>query len=148
MLALSIKNNSLENKINNIFSLVLEIQNNDHIIFIKSLIYKKTKYHNVKCLSYDIHWCITNEFKKVTDVIINISSIIYALQRYSLTIKDKDIIKKCKSITDKIREIYNIFKEGLREYGCTYPPFKTGSCFKKQEILDCADIILNTWLQK
>lgn len=147
MLSLNIKKLSLEDKVNNIFYTIIQIPCDVTMQNIKQLIYTKTQYHTVKCLSFDMEWCIKKEFQDVTNAIIRISSILFALQKYSCTMKEgnsKIHVMKC---TDEIRIIYNLLKEGLREYGCSHPPFMTGTCLKKEDILKATDIINSTWLQ-
>jgi hypothetical protein len=113
---------------------------------IRSLIYTKTQFHKVKCLSFDMNWCIMHEFEIVTSAIIKISSVLFALQNYMTQI-DPTQYSDANIVLRRIQEIYHYMKEGLREYGCKRPNFTTGTCLKKDDVLDCARLVCETWIQ-
>lgn len=143
MLSRSIKNLSLQDKINDIHGCIIKIGCTNTMNHVRSLIYTKTQYHTVKCLSFDMNCCITHEFHDVTRAIIKMSSVIFALQHYYDTHKHP----KIGDLLRNVREIYHYLKEGLREYGCLRPLFTTGTCLNKHDVLLSAKIICDTWVQ-
>lgn len=148
MLSLHIKNLSLKDKIIDIHEVITKIQSTVVVDTIRKLIFTKTKYHNVKCLSYDITWCIKIHFTPVLDAIIKLSSIIFALRRYIKTLNNDIIRKQSDNCLKYICDIYHFLKEGLREYGCYNPPFITGTILKENDIIDAAIMINTEWLKR
>lgn len=145
MLSYSIKNLSLVDIVIGIHSSLLKIECTNTMNHARSLIFSKTQYHTVKCLSFDMNCCITCEFHNVTCAIIKISTVIFALKKY---IDSQQYVNPAvNDLLLKIRQIYHYMKEGLREYGCRQPLFTTGTCLKKDDVLISASIICDTWLQ-
>jgi len=143
MLSQSIKRLSLEDKVNGVHDALLKIGCTSTMKHVRSLIYTKTEYHKVKCISFDMSCCITHRHRDVASAIIKMSSVIFALQHYVTLQKDA----KVHALLHHIREIYHYMKEGLREYGCTRPLFRTGTCLKENDVLLSAKTICETWLQ-
>lgn len=147
MLSINIKNLSLKSKVYDIHNSIAKIQCDSAIEIVKKLIFTKTNYHNVKCISYDVCWCIKTPFIPVTHAIVKVSSIIFALQRYVKQIKNSAIKSQVESCLKSIYDIYHFLKEGLREYGCNNPPFIVGSILKENDIIEAAILINVEWLK-
>lgn len=145
MLSQNIKKFSVQEKIQGLDADLFQIKCKTTMSHIKDLVYTKTQYHKVKCMSFDMNWCITKEFQVVTCAIFKISSVLFALRNYMTQSSKQD--SNVKIVLLRILEIYHHIKEGLREYGCKRPEFTTGTFLKKDDILTSATLICNTWLQ-
>lgn len=138
---------TIEDRIENIYKMVISIKCHDTITIVKKLIYTKTKHHNVKCIPHHISWGVIKPFQCTIDVLILISTVLFSLQRYLNTLLDLHQKEDLNEIIKHIKEIYSLFNEGLREYGCINPQYKLGTILKYDDIIKSANLILQQWLQ-
>lgn len=134
MLSKSIAN-PIEDKLNHFLRCVKSIPSDQERNHIERLVFTKCPEHKIKLLPPEYSWGVHVDFLIVIDVQIMIFTIILCLNNLTL------IHSQSVSCRSTLRELYLIFKECLREFGTSSPPFKLGSSYKKTDLLKTANYI-------
>jgi hypothetical protein len=151
MLSFNLRYGKTDPKLVDVKAYILKLSSNIALSserdLIKTLIFKKTALHSVKCMPVDYTWEIDPDFEPVIKAMIKISGVCFALS--SVRFEDRNSL----FIINHIKFIRNILKSGLILLGCKNPPTDKGvggmniSDLRKDTLLEIARQVNDEMMQ-